>query len=82
MPIAFSTANVTKTHNGFFIVHYTFNNVNYVVAVRNAAEFYVEAMRAASGVASGSVNDTDLLNFTNTTLANRLTQAINFDTST
>jgi hypothetical protein len=87
MPISLTAAGVTKTHNGYFVVHFSFTPTggsasNYVVAIRKASEFYLEAIRAISGVGSGSTNDTEILNFTNGSITTTLNGAVNFDTTT
>lgn len=84
MAFALSGAGVTKTSNGFYIVHFTYPTAGttYVVSVRNATEFYTEALRAIAAIPLGSTNDTDLQTFSNsTTLSNAITAA-NLDTST
>lgn len=75
---AYASAGVSKTHNGYYIVHFEYTPTGsttpqvMVVAIRSAPEFYTEALRAISGIGIGSAQDTLLITFTNgmtTTLA-------------
>lgn len=86
--LAFTNTGVTKTHNGFFIVHFTYNNntgggtQTYAVAVRNYSEFYIEAIRVISGFYTGSDTDTALLNFSTGTVQTELAKlTLPYDTS-
>lgn len=88
MPISLTSSGITKTHNGFFIVHFNYTGADniarsYVVATRSQSEFYIEAMRAIAAMPSGSSYDTEILNFSNTTLATRFNNpgSVGYDVS-
>lgn len=74
MAISLTASGVTKTHNGYFIIHFNYtgsDNItrSYVVATRSQSEFYIDAMRAIAGLPGGSTYDTDIINFSANTLA-------------